>query len=231
LLAILATVLGTLAAPAVQAADWVIQSASGTALVLDGEKWVDVSRDELLSGDFTVRTLPGASLSIGTEGAALAVKSEAVLVVAERGAAIEAELVAGAVAALVEGPRRMHLVAGTVGIELAGASAEVSHTGPGVHVRARSGSIVVAGGDAGTHRLTPGSTETFASAEPDPAAQAEAATEGSSRPVSGPAGISKNASQGGQAGEGGQGTGEEAGSADNARNNSAAGGNEGNGPE
>ena len=150
-----------------RAADWLVQSSTGTALVLRNDKWVDLTPDEVLSGAFTLRTLGGASLSVGTSGAAISIGPGAAVAVAEQGPTVRIELIAGSVAAAVERERRAHVVAGTVGVDLAGGAAEVSLTKDGARVHSRTGLVSVHDGSRDSVELmAPGSAAAFGPAAP-----------------------------------------------------------------
>ena len=59
------------------AAQWVVQSTSGTALVLRGDRWVGLAVDDVLEGNFTVRTLRASGLNLASRNVALSLSANA----------------------------------------------------------------------------------------------------------------------------------------------------------
>ena len=127
----------------VVAADWIVQSVDGSALVLDAEEWVALVPGEVLADPFTLRTLGRAQISVGTMDAAVSIKSKTTITVMSEPDLVSVELLQGAVSAFVQGDRKALLSAGPTHVDLEAGSAEIEMTAQGASVRSREGLVTV----------------------------------------------------------------------------------------
>ena len=125
------------------AADWIVQSVTGTALALQDEQWVALNSGDVLAEPFTLRTLRRAKVAVGTTDAALSLRSQTTITVGSESDLVSVNLVQGAVAAFVQGERKALLSAGTRQVDLAAGSAEIELTAQGASVRSREGLVLV----------------------------------------------------------------------------------------
>ena len=126
------------------AADWIVQSIAGLALLRDEQQqeWVALAPGEVLSEPFTLRTLGKGQVSVGTRDAALSIRSNSTVTVSSRSTIVHVELLQGAVSALVQRDRKALLSAGATEVDLVVGSAEIEMTPRGANVQSREGGIV-----------------------------------------------------------------------------------------
>ena len=97
--------------PAV-AADWIVQSVTGSALALRDDEWVALDTGDILAEPFTLRTLRRAQVSVGSSDAALSIRSHSTITVLSESDLVSVQLLQGAVSAFVQGDRKALLSAG-----------------------------------------------------------------------------------------------------------------------
>lgn len=127
------------------AADWIVQSIAGLALLRDEQQqqWVALAPGEVLAEPFTLRTLGRGQVSVGTRNAALSIRSNSTVTVSSQSTIVHVELLQGAVSALVQRDRKALLSAGPTKVDLAVGSAEIEMTPRGAKVRSREGIVSV----------------------------------------------------------------------------------------
>jgi len=160
------------AGPAI-AADWIVQSVTGSALALHDDEWVALDTGDVLAEPFTLRTLRRAQVSVGTTDAALSIRSNTTINVLSESDLVSVELLQGAVSALVQGDRKALLSAGPTQVDLAAGSAEIEMTARGANVRSREGIVTVRDPAADAPvLLAPGTSASRAGRGDDPPASA-----------------------------------------------------------
>jgi hypothetical protein len=152
----------------VVAADWIVQSVDGSALVLDAEEWVALVPGEVLADPFTLRTLERAQVSVGTMDAAVSIKSKTTITVVSEPGLVSVELLQGGVSAFVQGDLKALLSAGSTQVDLAAGSAEIEMRAQGASVRSREGLVTVREPAEAPVLLAPGSTANRGGLSNDP---------------------------------------------------------------
>jgi hypothetical protein len=125
------------------AADWVVQSIAGPALVRDDEEWLPLAAGEILTEPFTLRTLSRGRVSVGTTDAALSLRSNSTATVTSQSNLVTVELLQGGASSFVQGGRKALLSAGLTQVDLAAGSAEIETSPRGVRVLSREGLVTV----------------------------------------------------------------------------------------
>jgi hypothetical protein len=125
------------------AADWVVQSIAGPALVRDDEEWLPLVAGEILTEPFTLRTLSRGRVSVGTTDAALSLRSNSTATVTSQSKLVTVELLQGGASSFVQGGRKALLSAGLTQVVLAAGSAEIETSPRGVRVLSREGLVTV----------------------------------------------------------------------------------------
>ena len=144
--------------------EWLAQRVTGSAFMLAQDRWIVLEEGDRLTDPFTVRTAGSGKLKLGTTNSALALGEESTISVSATSARFTIELLAGSVAAAVQGDGHATISAGTMKVALTNGAAEVSLGSGGPEVDVQYGSVSVEDGSRG-----PGdSPRTSTESEPTP---------------------------------------------------------------
>lgn len=130
--------------------EWLAQRVTGSAFRLAQDRWVILEEGDRLTDPFTVRTVGRGRLDLRTRNCALALGGESTISVSATSTRFTIELLAGAVAAAVQGDGQATISAGNMNVALTNGAAEVSLGSGGPEVDVQYGSISVEDGSRGT---------------------------------------------------------------------------------